>query len=616
MRIGVGLGSAGLVLAVAAACAFALQYSTHLDWERRSSMAITLSFVDVLVIAVLITFVWSVIGRLWLSLGIVSAATVVLAVANQAKVRQRFEPLYPSDRDFIADVGFLASMVDTGTVVSAVSGVLAVLIGLAVVGWLVGRWIPRPRMRRPDGTLNAGFVEVRLLVFVLTAGLLAHATDFNRSPNLWRSMYDSNGESWRPWSQLQNVHDNGFVGGFLYNMPIDPMASPESYDAERMERIARRYSERADEINADRDGSLGDVNVVFVLSESFTDPERLDGFTLERDPIPNIREVMGQTIAGNMYAQQYGGGTATMEFESLTGQSVGLFRPQVSSPYQMFVSDMASYPSVVGTFEAMGHRTVAIHPYTMYMYKRSDVYETLGFDDVIDESQMGSTQRLDRARYVSDQAAYSEVLRAIDAGDDPAFVNLVTMQNHGAYGDIYDDPIGTDIADPGQAAEIGDYARGLEYTDRATTAFLGELQRREETTIVVFYGDHHPGVYGDDIVDANDVEDLHRTPFFVWNSADNEAGYVEATNPTALIPLVYEAADAPVPPYVALLEDMRGSFGALYHGRNFDPEGRPLDLAELGGRPEELLDDMRLVQYDFAVGERYAVDEMWPGADG
>jgi hypothetical protein len=87
------------------------------------------------------------------------------------------------------------------------------------------------------------------------------------------------------------------------------------------------------------------------------------------------------------------------------------------------------------------------------------------------------------------------------------------------------------------------------------------------------------------------------------------------TSPTFFLPLVYQAADAPVPPYLALLERLHGRVSAMQHGRIITSDGAETPENSLDRRSSQLLEDMRLVQFDFSIGERYAVDELWPGAD-
>lgn len=603
-----------VVVVVAAACAFALQYSTHLDWGDRSGASVLLSFWDVVIIAVVVAFVWSVLGRLWLSLALVTGVVLLLAGINRTKLGLRLEPLFPSDRDFLSEPGFLVSMVDTSAVVRVVVVVSLIIALMIVIGLLAGRLYPRPRLRRADGRLNRRFLAVRVSVLLVSAGLLVHAANFNEPGNLWRAAYEAQGARWTPWSQMENYRNNGFVGGFLYNMPVTVMDEPDGYDEAAMAEVTKRYEERAAQINEERAASLDDFNVVFVLSESFTDPEWMNGFTLPSNPIPQIQQIMDETLSGRTYTHLYGGGTSTMEFESLTGEPVGLFRSQVSSPYQMFVSEHDAYPSAVGAFSATGHHTIAIHPYNLLMYKRPAVYETLGFDEVIDENTMQSRRRIEGNRYISDAAAFKEVVHHIDRNDDPVFVNLVTMQNHGSYDNFYSDPIDPEMAGNERADEIGQYARGLSHTDQAVTDFLAELSASEEPTIVMFYGDHHPGVYSQEIIDDNEDAALFRTPFFVWSSESNEHQEVPAATPAMFLPLVYEVADAQVPPYVALLDDVRHSVPVLQHARTLDAAGRSVDPEDLDDDASALLDDLRLVQYDFSIGDRHAVDAMWPGA--
>nr|WP_280720466.1 sulfatase-like hydrolase/transferase [Kocuria sp. JC486] len=381
-----------------------------------------------------------------------------------------------------------------------------------------------------------------------------------------------------------------------------------------MDEIAQRYQGRADEINKDREKSIKDVNVVVVLSESFTDPSWMEGFELDENPIPNTQQIMSETTSGQSYASAYGGGTSTMEFESLTGQPIGLFQPQVTSPYQMFVSDYKSYPSAVGAFEADGHHTVAMHAYNLHMYKRSEVYKTLGFDEVIDDSAMQSKEHLENSPYISDASAFSDVVHQVDTQEDPLFMNLVTMQNHGPYPGYYKDPIGYDAEGTSQSGELGQYTRGLSYSDEAMSQFLDDLQTRDEETIVVFYGDHHPGVYSQDILAANEPDASMRTPYFVWSSKTNEYKAGGAITPAMLMPAVYDVADAKVPPYIALLDDVKKETPVIQQGRMLDPEGNEVDTNALDPEAQGRLDDLRAVQYDFSIGDRYAVDKMWPQA--
>lgn len=573
-------------------------------------------YLDTLVVWVVIGFLWAVLGRLAWSIAIVLTTAVVVAIANLVKMQYREEPVYPSDRDFLGEPGFLTSMVSPLLLVAAVALVVAIFVAAIRLAARIERRYPRPRLRTLSRDHVLLLLGLRLGVGVLTGVLLVQAAQFNQPGNMWRGLYELRGNDWRYWSQKTNYRSNGFIGGFLFNMPIDAMRKPRGYDEAAMADVARRYTELADRINADRTGSLDDVNVVLVLSESFTDPTELDGFELGRDPIPRTRSRMASTASGHMLAQMYGGGTANMEFETLTGQSLGLFRPQMLSPYQMLVPEHDDYPSAVGWFHSQGHDAIAVHPYRVGMYKREQVYERLGFDEFIHDTTIRETDTIDENPYISDVAAFDEVLAQIDEHDKPLLVNLVTMQNHIPVDGNYDDPVPVSGTDEDQGKRIGQYARGLEHTDQALADFLDELEEGPEKTVVLFYGDHLPGIYGSSVKRDNDGIALYRTPFFIWSSepAQNVPRALPTTSPAFFLPLLYDVADAPVPPYLAMLEEVHRHVSALQQGRLLDGSGEPAKESEIDARTAQLLDDMRLVQFDFSIGRRFALDAMWPGA--
>ncbi|WP_188113397.1 LTA synthase family protein [Nocardioides humilatus] len=611
---------AALSLLVAALLTFALELSTlwrgDPRWFGDQFVTGVGYYADTLVMWLALLFLWALIGRLWWAIGLLSAIALPLAAANRIKISLREEPIYPSDVDFLSEPGFLGSMVSPWKVVLLVVALVALVAACVLVGRRLARRYPHPsvlRLPRREAVVVGG---LRAVVLLVSALLLFQTTKFNEPGNFWRGVYESRGDHWRYWNQKTNYRSNGFFGGLFYNMPISAMGEPFAYNEPAMDEISARYAEVADRINQHRTGTLDDVNVVLVLSESFTDPTQLDGFDLETDPIPRTRALMRQTTSGTMLAQLYGGGTANMEFETLTGQSLALFRPQMISPYQMLVAGYERFPSAVGWFKAQGHRPIAIHPYMVGMYKREQVYRTFGFEEFIHDTSMGSQEKIEDNPYIDDHAAFDEVLDQIDGSAGPLMVNLVTMQNHIPVDNHYDDPIGVTGIGGDEADRIGQYARGLAHTDEALAEFLTDLKKRDEKTIVLFYGDHLPGIYDSDVKDANSAGTaLNQTPFFVWSTEGNAPRPMPLTSPAFFLPLVYRVADAPVPPYLALLDKLHDRISALHQGRIIGSDGNEIDAADLDPTSRQLLNDLRLVQYDFSIGRRYSVDSMWPGAD-
>jgi len=558
-----------------------------------------------------VLLVLAVTGRLWLTVAISLTFATVVGYANVKKLQLRREPLYPSDWEMGRQVGFLVDMVEPGTVVAVCVLVAAVFAICIVTGRLVRGPYPRVTSRL-NPRLGRGLLATRILGGLVCLAALSYAGGFNTPGNGLRAAYESHGAHWRSWYQKSNYTDNGFVAGVLYNLEMPAMARPPGYSRATMRRIAERYGSVAADLNRKRDGSLDGVNVVLLLSEAFTDPTRVRGVKFAADPIPFTRKVMETTTSGTMLAQLFGGGTANMEFEVLTGMSLSQFRPQMTTPYQMLVPNYRRFPSVVGYLEDRGHRSIAVHPFMTAMYKREQVYPIFGFDKFLGEESMRSRDRIDRGRYISDEAAFAEVRHQIAVNDDPLLVNLVTMQNHYPMADQYVDPIPVTGLTGDEQQQAAHYGRGLRHTDTALAGLLTALQDSPERTVVLFYGDHQPAFWSEQVRRAQ-KRLMKETPFFVWSSfgADTEPRRLPTTSPIHFVNHVLAAADAPVPPYYALLHLLEQAVPAMGRGRMVGPDDSLITYDDLDAGARRLLRDYRLVQYDLSVGKRHAQAEMF-----
>jgi hypothetical protein len=95
---------------------------------------------------------------------------------------------------------------------------------------------------------------IRLSIFVLTSGLLIYAGGFNQQGNILREAYNKTA-LWIPYSQKMNYYNTGFMGGFLYNLPVDAMEEPANYSAAAVKKITEEYQPKkenaSEEIQAD-----------------------------------------------------------------------------------------------------------------------------------------------------------------------------------------------------------------------------------------------------------------------------------------------------------------------------------------------------------------------------
>ncbi|NCU33248.1 MAG: teichoic acid glycosyl transferase, partial [Candidatus Moranbacteria bacterium] len=237
----------------------------------------------------------------------------IMGVVNLEKTRQRTEPLYPSDLKMITASKSLLEMVSGQTVATALAFVL--ICGVFFY-FVIHRNIKKQTPKLPK--------KNRLAILLITSLGLLYIGQFQQQGNLLKRAYEQK-SAWIPWSQLDNYYVNGFVAGFLYNLPSDPMEEPIDYSVKKITDLHEKYQAIADEINEDRDKTERDVNVIFVMNESFSDPTELEGINLKVDPIPFVRALADSSYNGEILSPGYGGGTANIEFEALTGFSMEPF---------------------------------------------------------------------------------------------------------------------------------------------------------------------------------------------------------------------------------------------------------------------------------------------------
>src|SRR5690606_35917885 len=266
-------------------------------------------------------------------------------------------------------------------------------------------------------------------------------------------------------------------------------------------------------------------DVIMVMSESFWDPTRLPGVAFSADPIPTVRAEQ----SGHVFSPEFGGMTANVEFEALTGFSKA-FLPSGSIPYQQYIR--RPLPSLANFFKDQGYATRAIHPYRQWFRNRGPVYESMGFDKFMSEENMPPLEK--RGSLASDAALTDEIIREADSTDAPFFFFAVSLQGHGPYqANRYPDSkleVQTDASEHTRKS-IRSYSEGPRDGDGSLEGLMEWASKRDREAIIVFFGDHLPRlgpVYVETgfmtsrvasrTAPAADMMLQHETPLVLWSN--------------------------------------------------------------------------------------------------
>ena len=592
---------------------------------------------NVILVALLYLMLLMLFNRFWTASIVILAVGIIVAAIEHFKVEIRYEAILPADLGFLgSNTGNMLTFIPAGAHVTILValGAFAVLLALILVlRHFDGR---KGRMIRTDNlSLNLTSRLILLLLPILVFAL--YCIHVSTTDSLANKFSRALGDTPSMWDSVYDAQRNGPLVAFTRQLNPKIMDKPSNYSEETMKKVAARYQKEAETINASRTNNLTDSTVVYVLSESFSDPSRVPGLKTNKDSMPNIRKIKAGTTSGLMLSSGYGGGTANLEYMGLSGLSMANFDSSLSSPYQQLVPSQHWTPTINQMWGAPAN-SLGYHPYESSMYSRATNYKKFGFSHfytLTGPDVIKYQDKIDESPYVSDKSSYDSALEGIRSGKTNKFIQIITMQNHMPYHEWYENndytaesTTGTPLGDDEQQS-IETYQKGVEITDQATQEFLNELDALDKPVTVVFYGDHLPGIYSSASEDDNNSLALHLTDYFIWSnkassSQGNKASDAAYSSPNFFVAQAADHMNAKVSPYLAFLTEMHSKIAAMEppvvnkvqgwdripEGRNIylDQNGNPMSTDDFDKETKQLLADYKLIQYDITAGKNYLKD--------
>lgn len=578
-----------------------------------------LVIMNTVLILAFLWFLFALTRHYFVSLFTTGFLLLVWVIANRLKIAARNEPILPADLK-LAGVGT--------SILGMVSWWVYLLVGLALLAVVVCT-VYFEKHRGKTAPHKVGTV-ISLLVFPLLA---LSSLGWNHQSTAINQVIQGIGDSPMFYNQLSGARINGPLVQFMNNVDVRVMTKPAGYSKAAMLKIRHRYLKEAKQINLHRHNQLAKQTIIFNLSESFADPRRVPGVKVAHNPIPNIDQLKKKNTGGLMVSSGYGGGTANMEYMTLTGFALANFSPTLPTPYTQLVVKLAQNPSIVGSFR---HST-AIHPYIGTFYSRQTVYKKFGIQHFYflgnKNYPIRHKHKIQHSTYQSDQTSYLNVLDQLHRQKHGQFIQLVTMQNHFPYNRNFyhhskyyrvSASYGTD-----QNA-LADYTQGIHFTDSAVKFFIKKIDKIKRPITIVFYGDHLPGsIYGNSL--KKDGLVLHQTDYFIYsNTYARKHGAIKKmkkgtkiVDPNDFIAMVLAQTNSKVNWYQALLTRLWQQLPAVAlqtnqgsatstNAYNTAPEfinqaGKIVSTKHWTKHQRQLWHDYRLVQYDVTAGHHYLV---------
>ena len=599
--------SFALTLAISVALVFSIELIV------RGSVSETLSFFQqpfkpgwttVLLFAILLVGLDAIFGRRHNGMLLIAPIVLLLAGIGHQKSLYLGDPLYPTDFLYSRQIFELMPLLVRERPLTAVVILVGGVAAFAALILLWRFWRRRFQTIPLHGRIARLVIAVPALAFF--ASIMDYAT-FSWTRDRLQIIPIM-------WDQKENYASNGFALAFALNVPMAKVAKPDGYDQKAIDSIASPSGPVAT-LPSER------PDIIVVMSESFWDPSRLPGVTITPDPIANTRAVQ----SGHVFSPEFGGMTANVEFEALTGFS-NAFLPYGSIPYQQYVR--GPVPSLATFLGGEGYVTRAIHPFEGWFWNRTPVYESFGFDRFMSSENLPPLDT--RGLLASDAALTEEIIQEAEATDRPFFFFAVSLQSHGPYepNRYHDNTLKVEAnASEWARGSLLTYAEGMADADRGLLRLIEWAKQRERPTVIAFFGDHLPplgpvyeetGFLKEPVAprkgSADEMRQNRETPLVVWSNRTGAVKDIGTISPSFLPLHVLKTAGISHPYYTGFLGQMRERYDVIERSMLLSTDGKPTaDWSR--AKPKDIdpaIRDFRLLQYDIMFGKKHGAPRFFP----
>ncbi|WP_188567751.1 LTA synthase family protein [Undibacterium terreum] len=418
------------------------------------------------------------------------------------------------------------------------------------------------------------------------------------------------------WSPIQNLNVNLLPLMLAMNVHLMNTHVPSDYAGNSQKLFSRKinYSDAPTEPVAE----LPDI--VILLSESFFNLNHFSSLHFNVAPTPSFDREEAR-YGASVITPAFGGGTANVEFEILTGLRTALL-PNGSIPYMQYI-DKEVPTSLPNYLKTLGYETVAIHPFDGSFWKRDQVYPLIGIDRFIDKSNFENAPT--RGPFVKDSALAQKILEELDsASKKPKFIFAASMENHGNYVDPnrYDTRLIHSLNAPTQEMQtvLDNYAEGMHDADQSFAALTNAVRHRSRPTLFVFFGDHlsiplymmeDAGLVSSDYFDlltSKDRRTIHTVQAALISNLDSIRWPDRRFQMNNMAPEILRAAGIPMSPYWHLINAASSEFPVHIYGYLEDASGRVIPSSDV--TQSSYMHTMRLLTYDLLFGDQHLVKHL------
>lgn len=332
---------------------------------------------------------------------------------------------------------------------------------------------------------------------------------------LLANVFLSSGVLSKRFTNLPDAYrDYGFIYCFSCSLFDTGISRPDDYSAEKVDTIL-------DHIRAEEDLVPEDTpNIIFLQLESFFDVNKINNVEFSEDPTPFYNSLKESYPHAFLTVPYVGAGTANVEFEIMTGMNLDFFGPG-EYPYKTVLQNTAC-ESMAFNLRQLGYTAHAVHNHKGLFYDRAHVFESLGYDTFTCLELMQDVE-YNPIGWACDRVLTKAITDALDYTSGQDYIYAISVQPHGVYPTEPPENWTPTI----DAVMLSDqtlvnensleyYISQLQETDAFVKELIETLERRDEKTVVVMYGDHLPylELAPEELVNGS----IYQTEYIIWSN--------------------------------------------------------------------------------------------------
>lgn len=540
----------------------------------------------------------------WATL-IQSIILFIILTISVIKIRYLGEPFNLLDILFYKSTGEIFGLIDntlTKIILTSIPKLLFVLIVYILINYINFKNNIRVTNIKRRIIIFASGLLVLLILFIPNELTYNFITTYIYDANK-RKDYDAilnNGTYYLTYGHLAGIY-----GTYLENK----VYKSKDYNEKIIEK-------RLKESKKENDNTLGKPNIIVILSESFWDIDKLDEIEFNKEITKNISELKEEGLYFEMISPSYGGATANVEFEFLTGASLNYFG-QSYIPYINLYRNKNNdtSPNIVKELKNNDYYTKIV-PYTSStLYNCGYVYEHFGFDEK--EFNPEVDKKYIKGKYVSDEYITDKIIKEMNnkEKDKKLFYMTLTMQNHMPYTKDkykkYDIKITKSNLSKENNEELLSYAQGVYDTDKELKRLYDYIKTYDEPTMIVFYGDHLPYLESSENLEyfntKNNVLNTYRkyntqslvlANFDMNNLIEENKSNLQYMGIDTLSSYILNHMDIEISDYYKWLYSTRNTIGASNRFVSIDQKGKVYYTDNLTGKMQETNKLRKNIQYN------------------